>query len=321
MPASAGGPVSRYLLIDGGQTECRLVYVVDGEEIGSGSRVGLNRQDKNRTEGLLEAIEQAFADIGPRPETVDVVAAGLTGFDGSPEAARVIADGLHSVVRTARVVVTNDAVTSYLGAIGREPGSVIATGTGSIALAGDADGGYARSDGWGYILGDDGGGYYIGRRGLACALRAADCRGGSKNLLGRAERQIGPPELIKKQVYEASNPTSKVAAFTTEVAEAAREGDLLAGQIWSDAAYEVALTTTAALRQLFEPDASVTVSWTGSLFNAEDLMLTPFKRHIAKTWPSAHLLPPQGKALSGAKLLAESGHSPMFQSLIHIFEK
>ena len=57
---------------------------------------------------------------------------------------------------------TNDAVTSYVGAIGFEPGAVVAAGTGVIALAGDRDGNFARSDGWGYILGDDGGGYYIG---------------------------------------------------------------------------------------------------------------------------------------------------------------
>ena len=52
-------------------------------------------------------------------------------------------------------------MTSYLGAIGFEPGAVVAAGTGVIALAGDRDGNFARSDGWGYILGDDGGGWLV----------------------------------------------------------------------------------------------------------------------------------------------------------------
>ena len=247
------------------------------------------------------------------------MAAGLTGFDGSPEVARSIADGIRSMVRADRVILTNDAVTSYLGAVGFVPGAVIAAGTGSIALAGDTDGSFARSDGWGYILGDDGGGYYIGRRGLAGALRASDGRGGSENLLRRAVQQFGPPRLIEKHVYEASNPVSEVASFTTEVAEAAREGDIVAGEIWADAARETALTVTAALGQLFEPDAPVTVSWTGNLFNAEDLMLDPFKQHVAEMWPSARLLPPQGKALHGAELLAEPDHPPMFEPLVHVF--
>ena len=312
--------MNRHLLIDGGQTGCRLVYVVEGEEIGSGSGVGLSRQE-DRTESLLKAIEQGFADIEPRPEAVDVVAAGLTGFDGSPEVAKTIADGVRSMVRAGHVVVTNDAVTSYLGAIGFEPGAVVAAGTGSIALAGDNNGSVARSDGWGYILGDDGGGYYIGRRGLASALRAADGRGGSENLLRRAEKEIGQPELIKKQVYGASNPASMVAAFTMEVAEAARKGDLVAREIWSDAAYEVALTVTATLSQLFEPNDFVTVSWTGSLFNAKDLMLDPFREHVAEMWPTARLLAPEGKGLHGAELLARSDRLTMFRSLLHVFSE
>lgn len=53
-------------------------------------------------------------------EAVDVVAAGLTGFDDSSETAHAIAEGIRSMVRAERVVVTNDAVTSYLGAVGFE---------------------------------------------------------------------------------------------------------------------------------------------------------------------------------------------------------
>jgi N-acetylglucosamine kinase-like BadF-type ATPase len=56
---------------------------------------------------------------------------------------------------------SRDGVTSYLGAIGFEPGAVGAAGTGVIALAEDRDGNFARSDGWGYILGDDGGGWLV----------------------------------------------------------------------------------------------------------------------------------------------------------------
>ena len=316
--------MSRHLLIDGGQTGCRLVYVVDGEEISSGSGSGLSRQTKDRAEGLVAVLEHAFADMEPAVgslDTVDAVTAGLTGFDGSPDTARKIADGIRSLVKAGRVIVTNDAVTSYLGAIGVNPGAMVAAGTGIIALAGEPDGGFARTDGWGYILGDHGSGYYIGRRGLASALRAWDGRGGSEALMEKAQGSIGTPEQIKQSVYGASNPSGEVAAFALKVAVAAREGDPIASEIWSDAAREAALTTTAALRQVFEPGSSVTVSWTGNLFRAEDLMLAPFKQHVAEMWPSAQLLAPEGKALAGAELLAQSEQISMFESLLHVFEK
>jgi glucosamine kinase len=150
--------MSRYILIDGGQGGCRIVYMAEGDRVLTGNGAGLSRQARDRSAGVLRVIERAFADLGPRsPDAVDAIVAGLTGFDGASQTAGTVADGFRTLVRTGRVVVTNDAVTSYLGAIGFEPGVVVAAGTGVIALAGDRDGNFARSDGWGYILGDDGG--------------------------------------------------------------------------------------------------------------------------------------------------------------------
>ena len=314
--------MSRYLLIDGGQSGCRVVYVANGDRVGRGSGSGLSRQDRDRTEGLLRSLERAFADIEPRiPGTVDVVAAGLTGFDGSPETGRAIASGVRSLVRAERVVLTSDVVTSYLGAIGFEPGAVVAAGTGVIALAGDRDGSFARGDGWGYMLGDDGSGYYVGRRGLASALRAHDGRGGSAALGRRAAEMFGSPEQIKDRVYGATNPVREVARFAREVAGAAREGDPAAAEIWADAAREVALTVTASLDRVFDPGAPVTVSWTGGLFDARDLMLEPVKQHVARTWPSARLIAPKGTALRGAELLVGTDPPAMFGPLVHVLEE
>ena len=313
--------MSRHILIDGGQSGCRVVYVADGERVIVGDGAGLGRQDPDRTEGLLRVLERAFEDMALRvPDTVDVIVTGLTGFDGSPETARAIADGVRTRVRAARVVVTNDAVTSYLGAIGFEPGAVVAAGTGVIALAGDSEGKVARSDGWGYILGDDGGGYYIGRLGLASALRAYDGRGGSEALLRRAKQVFGAPESLIDHVYSSPNPAREVAKFAREVAGAARGGDVVASEIWATAAREVAQTATAALDQVFTPGISVTVSWMGNLFDARDLMLQPFQRQVEEMWPQSGLLAPKGTALDGAELLASSNQPPMFGDLVHVFE-
>src|SRR5688500_15893952 len=115
--------MSRYILIDGGQGGCRIVYLADGKQILTGA--GLSRRARDRSAGVLRVLERAFADLGPRaPDAVDAIVAGLTGFDGASETAGAVADGVRALVRTGRVVVTNDAVTSYLGAIGFEPGAV-----------------------------------------------------------------------------------------------------------------------------------------------------------------------------------------------------
>ncbi|KOG91913.1 ATPase, partial [Streptomyces varsoviensis] len=69
---------------------------------------------------------------------------------------------------------------AYAGALGQRPGAVVAGGTGMIAIGSDLsrEGGWRRADGWGHLLGDLGGGAWIGQAGLTAALRAHDGRTG-----------------------------------------------------------------------------------------------------------------------------------------------
>ena len=74
----------------------------------------------------------------------------------------------------ARVLVVNDALVALeAGAPGR-PGVVLIAGTGSIAYGRNAQNQSARAGGWGYMLGDEGSGYWIGRAALRAVLREAD---------------------------------------------------------------------------------------------------------------------------------------------------
>lgn len=287
--------------MDGGQSGCRVVDVVDGDRIGGGNGAGLSRHSRDRAEGALDVLGRIITDMGPSSPAVDAVVVGVTGLEDSQPAIRRFVDGIQSLVRTDRVVLTNDAVTSYLGAIGFEA-SVVAAGTGVISLAGDRQGNFTRGDGWGYILGDDGGGYYVGRRGLASALRSHDGRGGSEAIAKRATETFGTPQAIKERVYGAENPAQEVAGFALRVAEAAREGDPVAVMTWDDAARELASTVTATLHRIFDARTLVPVSWAGALFGARELILDPFERYLLQMRPAAYLLAPKGTALDGAEV-------------------
>ena len=104
-----------------------------------------------------------------------------------------------------------DAVTAYAGALGQRPGAVVAAGTGMIALGTDLDGaGWRRADGWGHLLGDCGGGAWIGRAGLEAAMRAHDGRaGGSAALLARAEAVFGPVAGLPGAALPAHRPARR----------------------------------------------------------------------------------------------------------------
>jgi N-acetylglucosamine kinase-like BadF-type ATPase len=274
------------LLIDGGQSGCRARY----EPGGATARVrGLPR--RGRDYAALRCLSRA--DLG-------VVAAGLTGFAGEIGA-------VAAAVPARRVIATNDAVTSHLGALGGEAGVVIVAGTGVIALAAGEDGAWARSDGHGSLLGDDGGGYWIGRAGLASALRAADGRGGSADLSRRAERFGAAARGIVAHVYDSADPVATIASFARDVADAARDGDAVALRIIEEAARELAATALAAARKAGV--AGGPFSYAGGLFAAGDLLLEPLRDALPG------LRPPLGDALDGAARLLD--RPTLFSDLIH----
>ncbi|EFE72704.1 conserved hypothetical protein, partial [Streptomyces filamentosus NRRL 15998] len=120
-----------------------------------------------------------------------------------------------------RVALAADAVTAYAGAVGQRPGAVVAGGTGMIALGTDLKE-WHRADGWGHLLGDSGGGAWIGRAGLDAAMRAHDGRrGGSAALLDRLRAVFGPAEELPGLLYPRSDRPAVLASFAPEVAACA----------------------------------------------------------------------------------------------------
>lgn len=283
---------------------------------GGGIRVtvggpGLLAEDRGpvpRTAGHVDAPALA-ARIGALLTTVDSaarVAVGLTGMPGLLESPADLARHLHRHVDAGAVIVAGDLLTTHLGALGGRPGCVVAAGTGAIVLGTDHADVWQRTDGWGYLLGDQGSGAWIGRQGIAAALRAHDGRdGGSPALRRRLRDRFGDPDATLRAIYGADSPAHELAAFAPDVAAAARAGDPVAHQIWVRAGAHLAEAACAAAHGL-PPN----FSWGGRLFDAGDLLQAPFQEELARRVPGAVVSKPHGEAAGGALLLARRGLPP-----------
>src|SRR5207244_5439169 len=125
----------------------------------------------------------------------------------------------------AKILVVNDALIALQAGVGHDPGIVIVSGTGSIAYGRNGRGEASRAGGWGYVLGDEGSGYWIGRLALRAVVRHADGRGRSTSLTPRllahfgAERAAG---LIQKVYHEELSPAA-IAAVAHYVQQARSE--------------------------------------------------------------------------------------------------
>ncbi|WDF36011.1 BadF/BadG/BcrA/BcrD ATPase family protein [Streptomyces sp. T12] len=198
-----------------------------------------------------------------------------------------------------RVALVADAVTAYVGALGPAPGAVVAAGTGLIAMGTDLTH-WRRADGWGHLLGDCGGGAWIGRAGLEAALRAHDGRpGGSAGLLAHAEELFGPVRGLPGKLYPRPDRPAVLASFAPQVAACA-DSDPVAADILRAAARHMAESAAAVCPTSGEPQ----VALTGGLFKMGAPLLGPLEEELSKRLPHARRVPAAGDPLQGAVRIA-----------------
>jgi hypothetical protein len=107
---------------------------------------------------------------------------------------------------------------------------VIAAGTGSAAYARTPDGALHRAGGYGWQLGDGGGGYWLGRRALALAAREHDNPGEITALGSRVMRALGLGSFDDLVRWATTATPAQVAALAPEVLRAASAGDAEPGR-------------------------------------------------------------------------------------------
>ncbi|MGW3585317.1 N-acetylglucosamine kinase [Streptomyces rubiginosohelvolus] len=241
---------------------------------------------------------------------VAAVAIGAAGMATLGERLRAELPGaLADALGVRRVALAADAVTAYAGAVGQRPGAVVAGGTGMIALGTDLKE-WHRADGWGHLLGDSGGGAWIGRAGLDAAMRAHDGRrGGSAALLERLRAVFGPAETLPGLLYPRSDRPAVLASFAPEVAACAGADPVAAG-ILRQAASHVAEAAAAVCPVPTEPDGEGggggEVALTGGLFRMGEPLIAPLREELARLLPGARVTTATGDPLTGALRIAHA---------------
>ncbi|MFF4209452.1 N-acetylglucosamine kinase [Streptomyces sp. NPDC001796] len=320
MPAAvlavdSGGSGLRVALAPrGGPASAATVPRTSREPVRTGAR-GIDAE--HLLEQLLPIARGLLADAGGAElRAVAVGAAGLATL-GDDLRAR-LPGALARELGVRRVALVADAVTAYVGALGARPGAMVAAGTGLIALGTDLTG-WHRADGWGHLLGDCGGGAWIGRAGLEAALRAHDGRpGGSERLLARAEAMFGPVTGLPGKVYPRPDRAAVLASFAPEVAACSAE-DPVADGILGAAARHMAESAATVCPASGEPR----VALTGGVFRMGEPLLVPLRRELARQVPQARLVPAEGDPLHGAVRIAlalanDSLTLPDDEHLLHV---
>ncbi|MEV0348391.1 BadF/BadG/BcrA/BcrD ATPase family protein [Nonomuraea sp. NPDC050680] len=307
------------------------------DQIGTASseadQIGAGLSEADQIGAGLSEADRIAVGLGE----VDTICLGLTTILDDPDKLAV-----RLLTMARRVLITTDVVTSHAGAFSGGPGVVLAAGTGAIALGvgvgagmgagagagvgagagagagvgvgvGAGDGGEIRqADGWGYLFGDAGSGFWIGRRGLDAAYRGFDGRSAPGPLTDRARAVFGDLAELPAKLYLAPDAVAQVARFAVHVLELTE--DPTARAIVEEAGRELASTVTAAAR-CFPAGATVPVAWTGRLLR-DPVLRAGFEAELARRLPQARLRPPTGDSLAGAALLAAADDLGRYDTMI-----
>ena len=159
--------------IDGGGTSCRAALATPDGRILARAKSGAANIRTDLTgarASIVEAARLAFVDAGEDPALIPQTPA-LLGLAGSNVG--TYRRQLEAILPFSRAVVETDSAIALEGALGPADGAIAILGTGTAFLV-RQDGRTRPVGGWGFLIGDQGGGARIGRDLLEETLLAYD---------------------------------------------------------------------------------------------------------------------------------------------------
>ncbi len=287
----AGGTATRAVLLD--ETGTCLGYGRAGA--GNPTSAGAKLAVSNQVIATLGAVGQS----GIMPDVVMLTLAGGLGHEsGSPVATALAEAGVHTSVQVA-----GDVMSAYFSATAVATGYLVLSGTGAISariVDGELDG---VSDGIGWLLGDEGSGFWIGHRVVRAAAADLEGRGPATALtplvLAMVEDETLPDEEVRRpEVWKVMRRVYgrrpvECAEYAPLAFRAAASGDAVARGIL-DGALDGLLTSCGSLIQ--DDDRPIVLAG-GLLYDGG-----PLSEGIRARYPGRCLRAHDGTA--GAALLA-----------------
>ena len=270
------------LIVDGGGTKTRgWLAQREGRKCLKTLDAGASNIGQVGEDGLRTVLNSLCSEI-PQELSPGAVLLGLAGVGREPERQRVV-KAARAIFPEAGVHVVTYAELAYSAAFanGRQ-GILVIAGTGTIACFRTQVGHeFIRGGGWGPILGDEGGGAWIGREALRhCMLEWERDELSPLHATVLRELQVDTAMQILTKVYLEGFGPRDWARLAPFVFQCARE-DPGAMRILRDAAIElVSLAERIAEKQL--PDANeVPLVVTGGIWQQRELLQPLMEEEIA----------------------------------------
>lgn len=204
-----------------------------------------NADEWRRVEGIIQEIAAAS------PKVARAVF-GVTGLEKGTAIAEQIREIARKSLGIEEVEIRNDMELAHAALFEAGEGVLIYGGTGSVAVSRTKSGDLVRAGGWGFIIGDEGGGFWIGREALRHVTSLWDLgKDPSASILGKMILTVATPSDwngLREHVYKGGRQA--VAALAPIVGDAHRAGSIEAGLILASAGTHLAELTKRLLTRI-----------------------------------------------------------------------
>ena len=265
-----------YIGIDGGGSNLRVAVMDDTLSILSESRhstvnpniIGHEEASQRIQTTILDALAKADINVGD----IAGVGIGIAGAHVQHSEAwlrQTIAD----ILPDTFLVPSSDTEIALVGASGKREGIIIVAGTGSILFGINDAGESAQVGGWGYLLDDEGSGYWIGKQAIKHLASVTDIHIGHTQLSRAVMKELAfdnPRDVVGWLYQTDSPPPPRVAQLAPLVLSFAETMQLDAHRIVEMAVANLVMMTNRLIKRL--KMNSPAIYFTGGLISQPNVM-------------------------------------------------
>jgi N-acetylmuramic acid 6-phosphate etherase len=299
-------PGEKILGVEGGGTKTAWVLV---ERDGADLRI-LNQGKLAPSNFRLVTPDRLRTIFSELPKQIDRAGVFLAGcaLEDQPALSHICAE----IWPSAKIITGNDRVSGLAAALGRGEGIVVNAGSGS-SVTGRRGDKIEKAGGWGHILGDAGGGYFLVIQALRFILSEYDLHRGEVQFTAKILRALCLNNLDELVRWAQTADKMEIALLAPVVFEAAAGGDARVMEIIEEGARVLGEYTEAVASRLRLLAPKVVLM--GGLFHRDSIYTHAFRRRLKKNLPDARVAtaerPPE---LGAAWLAAELGDQVTFHS-------
>ena len=223
---------------------------------------------------IRRSVGQALAQANAEADDISAAAIGVAGASNT-HSRDWLAQTLKPALPHSLLIPSSDLEIALVGGLAQRCGILLLAGTGSAVYGIAPDGAHLQIGGWGYLLGDEGSSYWIGRRVLRHVIAVYDSGAPVErdSLSRRCLNSLGlkqPRDLIAWLYRADEAPAARIAGLARVVIHAADDGEGAAMEIL-DRAASLLVAQVAAMRRRLD-FAEAPVAFAGGLLDKDNYL-------------------------------------------------